>query len=209
MQTATTASTKNTHIMKLQEKIAAITKEMGAIPKTKKEGSTVKYAFRGIDDVMNKLSPLLALHQVSLQSKILNHSFTSEWGKDKYGNDRKTSTALVHYQLIFTSGDETETYESIAMSEDFSDKAMTQAESMAYKYAILRKFCIMTEDTPDGDGRDPEPQKPQEPTRKQKDEVIKLLEKLPINQRGAGVAKINAANSMAELEEMKSKLLAL
>ena len=48
-----------------------------------------------------------------------------------------------------------------------------------------------------------------EPTRKQRDEVIKLLEKLPIEKRGSGVAKINAAKSMAELEEMKSKLLAL
>jgi hypothetical protein len=32
------------------------------------------------------------------------------------------------------------------MSEDSSDKAPTQAMSMAYKYAILRKFCILTED---------------------------------------------------------------
>lgn len=145
----------------LQEKISAITKEIGAIPKTKKPNSTVSYAFRGIDDVMNKLNPLLAHHGITLQNKVLAYTITPrEYIKKIWNTDKEEKKmcyyATVHIQLIFSDGISNETWEEVAMSEDHSDKALTQAMSMAYKYAITRKFCILTEDLVDPDGLTPD-----------------------------------------------------
>lgn len=142
--------------MTLNEKIASITADIGVIRKTKKENSTVNYAFRGIDDVMNHLNPLLAKNAVSLEKEVVSFKLDEKNSTDKYGKARSSYCAIVHIRLIFTDGIEKQQFEEVAMSEDYADKAMTQAESMAYKYAILRKFCIPTEDLPDGDGREPE-----------------------------------------------------
>jgi hypothetical protein len=45
--------------MKLTEKLCAIMGELKPIVKEKKPGAGVSYAFRGIDDVVNALNPLL------------------------------------------------------------------------------------------------------------------------------------------------------
>lgn len=140
----------------LTQKLALITQEIGAIKKEKKQGSTVSYAFRGIDDVMNKLNPLLGRHGITLQSQIINHNLDRRDFTNKYGDTKIAYCATVTLRLIFSDGVATESWEEVAMSEDYGDKAMTQAMSMAYKYAITRKFCILTEDVVDPDSRNPD-----------------------------------------------------
>jgi hypothetical protein len=134
----------------LQKKISEITAEIGAIKK-KKEQNGPTYAFRSIDDVMNKLSPLMASKGVTITSKVLDRKLEKRTAM-KWDNYRKENVekfyffAEVTLAVTFHYGEESETWEEWAMSEDSSDKAPTQAMSMAYKYAILRKFCILTED---------------------------------------------------------------
>jgi hypothetical protein len=153
----------------LTQKLAAITQEIGAIKKEKKPGATVSYAYRGIDDVMNKLNPLLGRHHITIQSKVLSHNltqrtFTKFNSYSKQNEEKNSYYATVHLQLIFSDGKEQESFEEVAMSEDYGDKAMTQAMSMAYKYAVTRKFCILTADVVDPDSRNPnDEEKPQQP----------------------------------------------
>lgn len=147
--------------LSLAQKLAKISKEIGAIPKEKKPGASVSYAYRGIDDVMNKLNPLLSEYGITLQSKVLSHTLTPRTfiKYDKYEKRDVEKTcyyATAHLQLIFSDGNQQEVFEEVAMSEDYGDKALTQAMSMAYKYAITRKFCILTQDTVDPDSRQPE-----------------------------------------------------
>lgn len=144
----------------LAEKISYVTGNIGAIEKEKKS-TGVSYAFRGIDDVMNRLNPMLCEQGITLQNKVLSFSVTPR-SYEKYNSYTKTNEikhsfyASVHIALIFSDGKETETWEEVAMSEDHSDKALTQAMSMAYKYAITRKFCILTKDLVDPDGLTPQ-----------------------------------------------------
>ncbi len=144
----------------LAEKLAAITKEIGSIPKIKHEDSTVKYAFRGIDDVMNALNPLLSKYGIVNRIKILSHSGSVREFTDQYNKKKEIRSALVEMALVFGDGETEWSTEEIAYSEDYSDKAYTQAVSMAYKYAILRVFCIPTKDLEDPDGKTADPPTP-------------------------------------------------
>lgn len=142
--------------MTLAEKLSFITEEVGPIAKTKRPGDTVSFKYRSIDDVQNHLNPLLAEYGVTLQSKVLKCDLTMrEFEKN---NIKKVAyTAVIHLQVIFSDGTgQAETWEEVSMSEDYADKAVTQAMSMAYKYALLRKFCIVTADLTDPDARQPE-----------------------------------------------------
>jgi hypothetical protein len=140
----------------LGQRISKITEEIGSIKKKKEQGGP-QYAFRSIDDFMNKLSPLLAKHEVTLTSKVLSFTLNSRT-YTKWDNYQKKDVekfayyATVHLAVLFNHGDQSETWEEPAMSEDNSDKAITQAMSMAYKYAIARKFCVATEDIANSDG---------------------------------------------------------
>lgn len=142
----------------LTEKLSAITAEIGVIPKTHKEGSGVKYAFRGIDDVMNALSPMLSKHGVTVNVKVRHFDLTEHTRTNSYNKTQVAHLAVVAIALEFSDGVTTEVTEEVACSEDYSDKALTQAMSMAYKYGILRKFCITTADLEDPDNA------PQPPT---------------------------------------------
>lgn len=138
--------------MTLNEKLCTISHEIGAIPKTKKHDSGVNYAFRGIDDVMNALNPLLAKHGVTMNVRVNNFSMEART-IDKKTYTQFARTAVVDIALIFSDGEKEEVTQEVACSEDFSDKAYTQAMSMAFKYAILRKFCIPTTDLEDPDAK--------------------------------------------------------
>lgn len=194
--------------MNLTQKLSAITGEIGAIPKEKKPGSSVAYAYRGIDDVMNKLNPLLAKHNITIQSKVLSSSL-----QFRTKGSKETCLANVTYQLIFSDGTNSESIEEAAMSEDYGDKAMTQAMSMAYKYCILRKFCILTADVVDPDAYN----QPQEPKKEVTDEELVALweQKLKACKGldelkkvfGEGSKFISAHPELIKLkDEMKSKL---
>jgi len=142
----------------INEKMPLIIGEIGAIPKTKKPGSGVDFAFRGIDDVMNHLNPVLTKHNVYVWVELAEYSLTSREVVKKFNNgDTKISLvykAVVKIVLHFIAADGSEMHtEEVAMSEDYSDKAYTQAMSMAYKYAILRVLCIPTAELQDPDSK--------------------------------------------------------
>lgn len=147
--------TPNKEKLTLQQKLSCITSEIGPIKKTKRPGDTVSFKYRSIDDVQNHLNPLLAEYGITLQSKVLKCDLTMrEFEKNQV--KKIAYTAVIHMQLIFSDGKDIETWEEVSMSEDYADKAVTQAMSMAYKYSLLRKFCIATEDLTDPDSRQPE-----------------------------------------------------
>lgn len=168
----------------LSEKLAAIMHAIGSVPKTKKEGSTVSYAYRSIDDVMNALNPRLAQHGITMRLHIISHELkrvetTKGTGTSAY--IKVSHIAIIHLGLTFSDGYTTETTEEIAMSEDFSDKAYTQAMSMAFKYAITRKFCIPTEDLEDPDGKSLKHEEPVKAAKEQAAPTPKAEAKATVN----------------------------
>ena len=152
----------------LAAKIAAISGELGAIPKTRPPGSTVSYAFRSIDDVMNALNPLLSSAGVTITGKVIERSLTtivSKSGTTGY-------CAEVIYELTVSDGNEQYTTEEWAMSIDYGDKAATQAMSMAYKYALIRLFVVTTKDLIANDADNRAVEMPEQPTENQLKEVF-------------------------------------
>ena len=204
----------------LGERIAAISAEIGTIKKKKDPSSSVSYAFRGIDEAMDALSPLISKYQVSLQSEVLHHSVQGRSYK-KWDNYKKEEVdkfaymATVVVRVKFTHGNEVEVWEEPAMSEDHSDKAFTQAMSMAYKYAILRKFCVRTSDMKDPDAIVPDGfqgEKPQTPQPKAKETLVEGTDnhKKVVAALTEGKAKVSDVEKKYTLTpEMKTNLLTL
>ena len=109
------------------------------------------YRFRGIDDVYNALSPLLAEHGLCILPRIIGHELR-ERGKTSKGNP--IFAAIVDAEFDFVSSDDgsKHTIRTFGEAMDSSDKATNKAMSAAYKYAAFMAFAIPTEGDNDADG---------------------------------------------------------
>ena len=166
--------------MNIYESIAKIMEEIPAIGK----GKTNKmqgFKYRGIDDVMNALQPLLAKNKVFIVPQILEQ--TREERTSSKGGNLIYSICKIKYMFYAEDG----TYiEAITIGEgmDSGDKATNKAMAIAMKYALFQVFCIPTEEMAkaDPDGESPEVTKKQgewqvtEDVPKLSSEEIKILE---------------------------------
>lgn len=101
------------------------------------------YQFRGIDDVMNALAPLLVKHGVVILPRCLSRDVA----------ERRTpkGTALFYvcveceFDFICVADGSTHVVKMYGEAMDAGDKATNKAMSAAYKYAALQTFCIPTD----------------------------------------------------------------
>ena len=130
--------------------LCAIQKEIGAIGKNKRSPG-VTYAYRGIDDVMNELHPLLAEFGVTIVPEVVEQ--TRENRQTLKGNPIIYSIMKVCFHFYATDGSEV-VATVIGEGMDTSDKASNKAMAIAYKYACFQVFCIPTDEMaksdPDG-----------------------------------------------------------
>ena len=141
--------------MEIYAAIASIMNEVGAIGKDKQAGSgSFGYKFRGIDDVMNRLNPLMSKHGVFVVPEVLES--TREERINQKGNSIMYSVMKVKYTYDAKDGS---SVSSIVIGEgmDTGDKASNKAMSIAMKYSMFQVFCIPTEEMKDPDGEIPEP----------------------------------------------------
>lgn len=101
------------------------------------------FNYRGIDDIMNALKPLLVKHEVLTACNIAEQSH--EIVTDAKG--RQTIRALIKLEVkLYCSADGSNiSVSAIGEAMDYGDKAFNKAMSIAYKYAMLQTFCIPTE----------------------------------------------------------------
>lgn len=130
----------------LIQKIAAITGELGAINKERKKNSALSYGYQSIDDVVNALNPLLAKYEIAIFEEIISLETS-----DVSIGTKQAVRANVQIAYHVTDGKTTIVTHGAAIKIDYSDKSVTQAMSMAYKYAMIRLFAIRTNDTLDPD----------------------------------------------------------
>ncbi|MBS5080646.1 MAG: ERF family protein [Clostridium sp.] len=127
--------------------LAAVTEEIGAIGKNQKNKGQ-GFMFRGIDDLMNALNPVLAKNKVFIVPDI----------QDQKREERKTSngTILIYsickIKYTFYTDDGSNLH-AIVIGEgmDSGDKSTNKAMSAAFKYACFQVFCIPTEEIKDAD----------------------------------------------------------
>lgn len=109
-----------------------------------------RYKFRGIDDVLNALSRILADSKLVIVPHVLSRELIER--QTKSGNALFYVTVRVDYTFISAEDGSRETigpFDGEAM--DSADKATNKAMSAAYKYMAIQTFCIPTEGDNDAD----------------------------------------------------------
>lgn len=142
--------------MNIYESITAIMQEVPAIGKGKKNKEQ-GFMYRGIDDVMNALQPLLSKHKIFVVPEVLEQK--REERVTKKGTNMLYSLLKIRYTFFAEDGT---SVEAVVIGEgmDTADKASNKAMAVALKYALFQVFCIPTEEMVDPDGETPDESEP-------------------------------------------------
>ncbi|MCA1844842.1 MAG: ERF family protein [Actinobacteria bacterium] len=126
----------------IHAKLAAILKELPAIGKDS-ENTGLKFSFRSIDAVLNKINPLLGAHGVYVVPRVIDVKVEAL---------AKGRAAVVTVEYRFTADDGSEVVAvSVGEGHDWADKAVSKAMTMAFKTCLGQVFAISTEEDPDSD----------------------------------------------------------
>jgi len=107
------------------------------------------YKFRGIDDVYNALSGVLARNKLVITPKCLSRQ--KEVVQTQKGGTLFYVTVDMEFELASAVDGSTKTARMFGEAMDSADKATNKAMSAAYKYMAMQEFCIPTEGDNDAD----------------------------------------------------------
>ena len=147
-------------------------RKIGAVGKNSKNEQQ-KFMYRGIDAVMNALSPVMSELGLFIVPEVLEQTREERTSikKDNYGNER-TSTLLysilkIKYTMFAPDGSNVSCV-VIGEGMDSGDKASNKAMSVGFKYAAFQMFCIPTEEMidPDAECHEVTPETAQKPITK-------------------------------------------
>lgn len=121
--------------------------DIGAVSKDKYNNQQ-GFKFRGIDDVMNTLKPILTKHKIFTVPQVLEQ--TRETRMLANGKELRYSLLKIAFRFYACDGSYVE---AVTQGEgmDNGDKASNKAMAIAYKYALFQVFCIPTEEMQDPD----------------------------------------------------------
>lgn len=131
--------------MKVYQAINAVQAELAKVgiakDKTNSQGSG--YKFRGVDDVMNAISPLLAEHKLCILPRVISR--TCDERMSGSGKPLFFVTVEVEFDFVSSEDGSKHTVKTFGEAMDSGDKATNKAMSAAYKYAAFQSFSIPTE----------------------------------------------------------------
>lgn len=142
--------------MNIYESIAAMMQDIPAVGKDKRNKEQ-GFQYRGIDDVMNALQPLLSKYKIFVVPEVLEHK--REERVTKKGTNMLYSLLTIKYTFCAEDGT---SVSAVVIGEgmDTADKASNKAMAVALKYALFQVFCIPTEEMADPDGETPPESEP-------------------------------------------------
>lgn len=129
--------------------LALVMADVGAVRKAE-FNSHQKFSFRGIDAVINAVSPAFRNHGVFCIPKVIS----SEYESVQVGQNRTVmGHARVMVRYTFHASDGSSVAATVtAESMDSGDKATAKAMSVAYRTALLQTLCLPTDEAdPDAD----------------------------------------------------------
>lgn len=173
--------------------IAACTKSLSRTGISKdRQNAQQGFAFRGIDDVYNALSGVLAQHQLCIIPRVVRREVTER--QTQRGGTLFYVVVEVEFDIVCAVDGSTHMARFCGEAMDSADKATNKAMSAAYKYMALQLFCIPTEADNDADAshHDVAPQ-----------------DTGPTEAGQAVLAAIAAASTEAEVAAIKPRILAL
>ncbi len=107
------------------------------------------YKFRGIDDVYNAISPVMAKHGLVIMPRILDRQITER--ESQAGKALFCVVVEAEFDFVSSHDSSKHTVRTFGEAMDSGDKATNKAMSAAYKYAAFQTFCIPTEGDNDAD----------------------------------------------------------
>lgn len=136
-------------------KIAAVSAELAKAGISKgRKNQQQGYAFRGIDDVLNALAPMLSDHGLVILPRILSRECTER--ETKSGGTLFSVVVEAAFDFVAVADGSLHTVRTYGEAMDSADKSTNKAMSAAYKYAAILAFCIPTEGDNDADAHTPE-----------------------------------------------------
>jgi hypothetical protein len=130
--------------------ITAISAELSGagIPK-RHRNERDDYRYRSIDDVLNRLSPLLARHKLCVLPRVLERASTDRTGD---GDLLLVNVTIrIAFDLVSSADGSSHVVEAFGEALDASDKATAKAMSSAFKQAMLQAFCVPVAQIEDAD----------------------------------------------------------
>lgn len=107
------------------------------------------YKFRGIDEVYNVLSPLLARHGLCILPRCTERVCVER--SNAKGTALFYVTVRAEFDFVSSEDGSKHTVTTYGEAMDSGDKATNKAMSAAYKYAAMQAFSIPTEGDNDAD----------------------------------------------------------
>ena len=131
----------------IYQAIIGVMADIGAIGKDKKNAQQ-GFKYRGVDDVMNALQPVMVQHGLFVVPEIIDQK--REERQTNRGGNLIYSVCTVRYTFYAKDGS---SVQCVVVGEgmDSGDKATNNAMSIAFKYACFQVFCIPTEEMKDPD----------------------------------------------------------
>ena len=131
--------------MSVYKSINAVMSELSKTGITKDRTSTQGsgYKFRGIDDVLNALSPLLSRNGLCILPRVLNRTITERISQK--GGALFYVVVEAEFDFVCAEDGSKHTVKTFGEAMDSGDKATNKAMSAAYKYACFQAFSIPTE----------------------------------------------------------------
>ena len=134
---------------------AAISTVMAAVGKSgiskDRKNELQGYKFRGIDDVYNALSGLLAGASLCMLPRVKSRTVTER--VTSKGSTLFYVVLEVEFDLVCALDASKHVIAVVGEAMDSGDKATNKAMSAAYKYACMQVFCIPTEGDNDADAQ--------------------------------------------------------
>lgn len=142
--------------MSVYKSINAVQDDLAKEGITKNRKNTQQgFNFRGIDDVYNALSPLLAKHGLCIIPRMLSRQCTER--ATQKGGTLFYVVVEAEFDFVCAIDGSMHTARTFGEAMDSADKATNKAMSAAYKYAAFQAFCIPTEGDNDADAHTPPP----------------------------------------------------
>lgn len=131
----------------IYQAIIGVMSDIGVIGKEKKNAQQ-GFKYRGVDDVMNALQPVMVQRGLFVVPEIIDQK--REERQTNRGGNLIYSVCTVRYTFYAKDGS---SVQCVVVGEgmDSGDKATNKAMSIAFKYACFQVFCIPTEEMKDPD----------------------------------------------------------
>ena len=120
--------------------MAEIAKE--GIGKTRKNAQQ-GYNFRGVDEVMNALAPVLVKSKLAIMPRFTDRSSSER--PTRNGGVQEFVTVRGEFDFMSTEDGSIHTVATYGEAQDSADKATNKAMAAAFKYACFQAFCIPLE----------------------------------------------------------------